>query len=146
MPLEALAISRLDALTHAKEPINQAELEQRLTALYLDYQNPDNFTHNTETSEQIVKILQASWQQNPHNCAYLGMFNGKPIACVGCFDDGVNEQRRLQYLSVHLANRGRGIEQKFIKQVVMVERKKGIRQFMPAETTIHQILQQYELG
>lgn len=140
MPLEAIAIRDFDALRQ-KQAINDTELTNRLVALYADY--PDN---QNATPEHIITVLQKSLQQNPNSCLYLGMFNGKPIACVGCFDDNINLQRRLQYITVHPANRNRGIAKKFIQQVIKAEKKQGIQSFFAVDNVIIHIMQQYELG
>lgn len=140
MPLEPVAIRDFDALRQ-KEAINETELTSRLVALYADYQDSQN-----TTPEHIVTVLQKSLQQNRNSCVYLGMFNGKPIACMGCFDDDVNLQRRLQYLAVHPANRNRGIAKKFVQQVIKAEKKQGIQSFVAVDNVIIHIMQQYELG
>ncbi|WP_019519104.1 GNAT family N-acetyltransferase [Faucicola boevrei] len=154
MPLEALAIRQFDALQHNqtyKIDISENELQQRLIALYQDYPTENgshnaqnNKENNAENGEAIFAILQKSVQKNPNNLLFLGLFNGKPIACIGCFDDGLTDNRRLQYLTVHPANRGRGIAKKFLKQVISQLKKQGIHQFSPSDTATHHILQQYE--
>lgn len=143
MPLEAVAIRDFDALRQHKESIYQDELKTRLLALYADYHD-SNQPHTN--AEHLINIFEKSLQQNPNSCLYLGMFNGKPIACLGCFDDHVNLQRRLQYIAVHPANRNRGIGKKFIHQVIKSEKKQGIQSFVAIDNMIAHVMQQYELG
>ena len=137
MPLEAIAITRLDAPLMQK-PSHQNELAERLKALYdTDDSQPDG--------EQVLILMTHSFGLKKGHCLYVGMFNDKPIAAVGCFDDGQTDCRRLQYLTVHLQNRNRGIEAKFIKQVYDSEVKKGVRQFMPVDADIQHIMTTYDL-
>ena len=64
---------------------------------------------------------------------------------MACFDDGQTNAKRLQYLTVHLENRKRAIDAKFIKLVYDAEVKKGVREFVPADDAIHRIMSEYEL-
>ncbi|ELA09150.1 hypothetical protein MOMA_02045 [Moraxella macacae 0408225] len=151
MPLETIALRNFNALQHNqtyKTNINATELQTRLIALYQDYNNStsfcENHTNNGENGEKILAILQNSLQKKPNNCLFIGLFNGKPIACIGCFDDGLINHRRLQYLTVHPANRGRGISKKFLKQVIDLLKKQAITKFSPIDNATHYILQRYE--
>ncbi|WP_169392773.1 MULTISPECIES: hypothetical protein [Psychrobacter] len=135
MPLEAFAITRLDAPL-MKKPARKNELAERLKDLYdADDSHPDG--------DSVLNLIEASFARG--GCLYVGMFNDKPIAAVGCFDDGQTNSKRLQYLTVHPQNRGRAIDAKFIKMVYDLEVKKGVRAFVPAETSIHQIMSDYGL-
>ncbi len=135
MPLEAFAITRLDAPL-IKKPARKNELAERLKDLYnADDSHPDG--------DSVLNIIEASFARG--GSLYVGMFNDKPIAAVGCFDDGQTNSKRLQYLTVHPQNRGRAIDAKFIKMVYDFEVKKGVRAFVPAETSIHQIMSDYGL-
>ena len=133
MPLEALAITRLDAPI-IKKPSVQGELHTRLQALY-QHSHPD--------APDALDIIAASFHRG--GCLYVGMFNDKPIAALGCFDDGQTDAKRLQYLSVHEHNANRGIEGKLIKMVYDAEVRRGTREFVPAEPLIHHIMSEYEL-
>ena len=135
MPLEAIAINRLDAPLMAK-PTRDNELAERLQALY----DTDD-TH--PCGIEVLAIIEQGFKRG--QCLYVGMFNDKPIAAVGCFDDGQTDARRLQYLTVHEQNRGRAIDAKFIKMVYDAEIKKGVRQFVPVDKDIHRIMTEYDL-
>lgn len=135
MPLEAIAINDLNTPL-IKKPARNNELSERLQALY------DNDA-NQPSGEEVLKIIEQGFKHG--QLLYVGMFNDKPIAAVGCFDDGQTDSRRLQYLTVHEQNRGRAIDAKFIKMVYDAEVKKGVRQFVPVDTDIHQIMSDYEL-
>lgn len=133
MPLESTAIRHFDDNPLAKD---DPELKLRIEKLY---DNSPEFASGKEAIELFEKTFAKGGQ------LYLGMFNGKPIAAIGCFDEGIENKRLLQYIVVHPANRGRGIAAKFIKQVTDLERKKGVTSFIPGCGAIHRILARYEL-
>ena len=135
MPLEAFAITRLDAPLITK-PARKNELAERLQALY------DEDIHQPDGCD-VLAIIEQGFKRG--QCLYVGMFNDKPIAAVGCFDDGQTDAKRLQYLTVHPQNRGRAIDAKFIKLVYDAEIKKGVRQFVPVDEDIHRIMTEYGL-
>ncbi len=135
MPLEAIAINDLNAPL-IKKPARENELAERLRTLYdTDDNQPDGI--------EVLAMIEQGFKRG--QCLYVGMFNDKPIAAVGCFDDGQTDARRLQYLTVHEQNRGRAIDAKFIKLVYDAEVKKGVRQFVPVDEDIHRIMSEYEL-
>ncbi len=135
MPLEAIAINSLDA-SLIKKPARENELAERLEALYdTDDSQPDG--------ADVLAIIEQGFKRG--QTLYVGMFNDKPIAAVGCFDDGQTDAKRLQYLTVHLQNRSRAIDAKFIKLVYDAEVKKGVRAFVPVDAEIHRIMTEYEL-
>ncbi len=135
MPLEAIAINDLNAPLMAK-PTRDNELAERLQSLY---DSDDNHPQGSE----VLAIIEQKFKRGDY--LYVGMFNDKPIAAVGCFDDGQTNARRLQYLTVHEQNRGRAIDAKFIKMVYDAEIKKGVRQFVPVDENIHRIMSEYDL-
>lgn len=131
MPLESVAINSFD-----KNSINDPELKLRVEKLY-------DHTHEFASGAEAVAFFEQAFKKG--QLLYLGMFNDKPIAAIGCFDDGQTDSKRLQYIVVHPANRGRGIAPKFVKQVTDIERKKGVTSFVPGCGAIHRILAMYEL-
>ncbi|WP_201587295.1 hypothetical protein [Psychrobacter jeotgali] len=135
MPLEAIAINSLDAPL-IKKPARDNELAERLQALY-------DADDNQPSGTEVLNIIEQGFKRGQY--LYVGMFNDKPIAAVGCFDDGQTDAKRLQYLTVHPQNRDRAIDAKFIKLVYDKEVKKGVRQFVPVDSDIHQIMSEYEL-
>lgn len=139
MPLEAVAINSFDAPI-MRETTHEGELRERITKLY-SAQNAN--LGDLADSEAVMALFDAAFKRG--HLMYVGMFNDKPIAAVGCFDDGQTDTKRLQYLAMHPENVNRGIDAKFIKLVYDKEIKKGVRQFMPAEDTIHRIMSEYEL-
>ena len=135
MPLEAIAINDLNAPL-IKKPARDNELSERLRALY-------DSDDNQPSGEEVLSLIEQGFKRGQY--LYVGMFNDKPIAAVGCFDDGQTDAKRLQYLTVHVQNRKRAIDAKFIKLVYDAEVKKGVRQFVPVDRDIHQIMSEYEL-
>ena len=135
MPLEAIAINSLDAPL-IKNPARENELSERLHALY-------DSDDNQPSGAEVLNLVEQGFKRG--QTLYVGMFNDKPIAAVGCFDDGQTDSRRLQYLTVHEQNRGRAIDAKFIKMVYDAEIKKGVRQFVPVDEDIHRIMSDYDL-
>lgn len=133
MPLESFAIRHFDDNQLAK---NDPELKLRIEKLY-------DTSPEFATGLDAIALFEKAFARG--GSLYLGMFNGKPIAAIGCFDEGIETKRLLQYIVVHPANRGRGIAAKFIKQVTDLERKKGITSFTPGCGAIHRVLTMYEL-
>ncbi|OLF41012.1 hypothetical protein [Psychrobacter sp. Rd 27.2] len=135
MPLEAIAINRLDAPL-IKKPARDNELAERLAALY-------DSDETQPSGAEVLRLVEQGFSRGQY--LYVGMFNDKPIAAVACFDDGQTNAKRLQYLTVHPENRKRAIDAKFIKLVYDAEIKKGVREFVPADDAIHRIMSEYEL-
>lgn len=135
MPLEAIAINDLNAPL-IKKPARDNELAERLRALY-------DSDDSQPSGEEVLALIERGFKRGQY--LYVGMFNDKPIAAVGCFDDGQTDAKRLQYLTIHEQNRGRAIDAKFIKLVYDAEVKKGVRQFVPVDNNIHKIMSEYEL-
>ena len=135
MPLEAIAINDLNAPL-IKKPARDNELAERLETMY-------DADDTQPSGEEVLNIIENAFKRGQY--LYVGMFNDKPIAAVGCFDDGQTNAKRLQYLTVHEQNKGRAIDAKFIKMVYDAEVKKGVRQFVPVDNDIHQIMSDYEL-
>ena len=139
MPLEAVAINSFDAPI-MRETTHDDELRERIGKLY----TADNANlGDLVDSDAVIALFETAFKRG--NLMYVGMFNDKPIAAIGCFDDGQTDAKRLQYLTVHQQNRGRAIDAKFIKLVYDAEVKKGVRQFVPADADIHRIMSEYDL-
>lgn len=139
MPLEAVAINSFDAPI-MREMTHEHELRERICKLYDSH---DEFKEASNKGEAAVELFAAAFKRG--GLLYVGMFNDKPIAVLGCFDDGQTDTKRLQYLAVHPQNLNRGLEGKFIKMVYDAEVKKGVRRFMPVDQEVHHIMSEYEL-
>lgn len=135
MPLQAIAIQRFDTPL-MRQITHPDELKIRIEALYQP-------THHFTDNQEMTAVFERAFAQG--GLMYVGMFNDKPICVLGCFDDGIADTKRLQYLAVHPQNHNRGIEAKFVKLIYDAESKKGIRRFEPVDIKLHQIMQYYEL-
>ena len=139
MPLEAVAINSFDTPI-MRETTHDDELRERIGKLY----TADNANlGDLADSDAVIALFETAFKCG--NLMYVGMFNDKPIAAIGCFDDGQTDTKRLQYLAMHPENVNRGIDAKFIKLVYDKEVKKGVRQFMPVDEQVHRIMNEYEL-
>ena len=139
MPLEAVAINSFDA-SIMRETTHDDELRERNGKLYAaDNANLGDLVD----SDAVIALFETAFKRG--NLMYVGMFNDKPIAAIGCFDDGQTDTKRLQYLAMHPENVNRGIDAKFIKLVYDKEVKKGVRQFIPVDEQVHRIMNEYEL-
>lgn len=139
MPLEAVAINSFDTPI-MRETTHDDELRERIGKLYA----ADNANlGDLADSDAVIALFETAFKRG--NLMYVGMFNDKPIAAIGCFDDGQTDTKRLQYLAMHPENVNRGIDAKFIKLVYDKEVKKGVRQFMPVDEQVHRIMNEYEL-
>lgn len=139
MPLEAVAINSFDTPI-MRETTHDDELRERIGKLY----TADNANlGDLADSDAVIALFETAFKRG--NLMYVGMFNDKPIAAIGCFDDGQTDTKRLQYLAMHPENVNRGIDAKFIKLVYDKEVKKGVRQFMPVDEQVHRIMNEYEL-
>lgn len=128
MPLVAIPIYQFNP--------NNSELNFNIQQLYA--QSPEFVS-----GEEAIQLFERQFRYGAS--LYVGMWKDKPIACIGCFDDGQDNCRRLQHVVVHPANRGRGIGAKLLKQVVDSERKKGMRQFVSGCNFTQYILTKYEM-
>ena len=102
MPLESVAINNFE-----NNRIDDPELKLRVEKLY-------DSSPEFATGRDAVAFFEKAFAKG--DILYLGMFNEKPIAAMGCFNEGIESSRLLQYIVLHPANRGRGLAPKFVKQ------------------------------
>lgn len=148
MPLQAIAIHRFDmpllqktkkrqsGMQTSTPVIHPAELKTHITTLY---QSTTHFTDNQE----MTTIFERAFARG--GLMYVGVLRDIPICVLGCFDDGIANSKRLQYLAVNPQHHNQGIEAKFVKLIYDAEIKKGVRRFVPVDIQLHQIMQYYEL-
>ncbi len=144
MPLEAIAINDFKTPL-IKEPRHVDELKQRVQALY----EQDKAYHDFHSGEEAIAYFQQAFanHQLKHHL-YIGMFNDKPICALGCFynsNDSKNGDTdnkiiaNLEQLAMHPENKNRGIEEQFIK-LILLNNKNDSYQFVSNHTKIAQII------
>jgi GNAT superfamily N-acetyltransferase len=69
---------------------------------------------------------------------YTADFNDKVIAAI--WSRGTGDERLLQYVVVHPANRGRGIAEQLLEAVCVAEAEKGVKHFRPGCGAVHRML------
>ena len=119
MPLTAVALTSL--------PNN--EMTQRIESL---------FEVSPEFSSGHAAISYFKSALAKGDKLYVGLFNDKPV-CAVCVR-GQGTTKTLQYIVVHLANRGRGLAHELIKQTCLLEESYGVENFIPGCGAIHRAL------
>ncbi len=114
MPLEAIAINDFNTPL-IKETTQTDELKLRLQKIYQD----DKENHQFNNGVGAIDYFQHAFANNHQ--LYVGMFNDKPICAIGCFyneDNIIN----LEQLAMHIENKNRGIEEQFIKLILLANK------------------------
>ncbi|MEC7118375.1 MAG: GNAT family N-acetyltransferase [Pseudomonadota bacterium] len=116
------------------------------------YQSLDNPEHRAqvarvyETSpefadgEDAVQKLDTALAEG--DVLYTAEFNDKVIGAI--WSRGTGEERLLQFIVVHPANRGRGVAEQLVEQACLTEEKKGATRFKPGCGAIHRMLAHLE--
>ncbi len=115
MPLDAIAINDFNTPL-IKETTQTDELKIRLQKIYQE----DKENHQFASGVGAIDYFQQAFANNHQ--LYVGMFNDKPICAVGCFyesDFDKNKTINLEQLAMHLENKNRGIEEQFIKLIIL---------------------------
>ncbi len=116
MPLEAIAINDFNTPL-IKETTQADELKMRLQKIYQE----DKENHQFNNGVGAIDYFQQAFANNHQ--LYVGMFNDKPICAVGCFYDKATFDKKttinLEQLAMHLENKNRGIEEQFIKLILL---------------------------
>ncbi len=135
MPLQAIAINDFNT-SLMRETSEKDEFSKRLIDLY---QN-DTEDHQFNSGKQAIDYFQQAFNNN--HKLYIGMFNDKPICAIGCFVDDVDNDNtmRLDELAMHLHNKNRGIEEQFIKLILLDNQSKLVK-FYTQNKKIDKILQ-----
>ena len=107
------------------------ENRQRLQALY---DHSPEFASGADAMQQLQQALAAG------DRLYIGWFNDKPIAALWSRQQPDGHDRLLQYIVVHPANRGRGIAEQLMSQVMLQERTLGVQAFQPGCGAIRRLL------
>lgn len=119
MPIEITAISDLQDVTIR----NQIE---RL------YEASPEFGSGQDAITELEEALEQD------TTLYAAIFNDKIIGAI--WSQGTAEQRLLQYVIIHPANRNRGVAERLISEVCRIEEEKGVKTFQPGCGAIHRCL------
>lgn len=114
---------------HAYTSIDEEEIRDQLERLYSSSPEfPDGAT-------AIAQLQQALAQ---YTLLYTAEFNTRIIGAIWC--TGTGEEKKLQYIVVHPANRGRGVAERLISEVCRMEEAKNVQHFVPGCIAIHRNL------
>ncbi|MBS9778638.1 MAG: hypothetical protein KGV50_07780 [Gammaproteobacteria bacterium] len=124
MPLEAVAINDFNTPL-IKKPSQADELKMRLQKIY----QQDRENHQFASGVGAIDYFQHAFAN--HHQLYVGMFNDKPICAVGCFYNenafAKNKIIYLEQLAMHLENKNRGIEEQFIKLIILANKSNSYK-------------------
>ena len=119
MPLTAVALTTL----------HDDPLTQRIESLY-------EVSPEFSSGHAAISYFKSALAKGDK--LYVGMFNDKPV-CAICVR-GQGTTKTLQYIVVHLANRGRGLAHELIRQTCDIEESYGVTRFIPGCGAIHRSL------
>lgn len=122
---------------HAYEALNPG-LADQLEDLY---DTSPEFADGVVAVQKLEAALARSAQSyttNFHAKLYTAEFNDKVIAAIWVTGEGA--ERLLQYIVVHMSNRGRGVAEQLIRAVTEHEQALGIQRFEPGCGAIHRTL------
>lgn len=114
---------------HAYSNVDDSALKEQLERLY---ETSPEFSDGIEAVEQLSAAMQVDTK------IYTAEFNTKVIGAI--WVSGQGNERLLQYIVVHPANRGRGIAERLVEQVCQDEEALGVDVFKPGCGAIHRCL------
>ena len=115
---------------HAYTSLEKEELRSQLERLY---DTSPEFGDGHDAVEQLEQNLAQ------YTLLYTAEFNTKVIGAIWC--SGQGENKTLEYIVVHPANRGRGVAERLVEEVCRMEEAKGVKVFEPACGAIHHCLE-----
>ncbi len=118
---------------HAYTSLENAEVRSQLERLY---DTSPEFGDGQDALQQLEQHLAQ------YTLVYTAEFNTKIIGAIWC--SGQGERRRLEYIVVHPANRGRGVAERLVSEVCRMEEAKGVKVFEPGCGAIHRCLAHLE--
>ena len=114
---------------HAYTSLEKEELRSQLERLY---DTSPEFGDGHDAVEQLEQNLAQ------YTLLYTAEFNTKVIGAIWC--SGQGENKTLEYIVVHPANRGRGVAERLVEEVCRMEEAKGVKVFEPGCGAIHRCL------
>ena len=115
---------------HAYTSLEKEELRSQLERLY---DTSPEFGDGHDAVEQLEQNLAQ------YTLLYTAEFNTKVIGAIWC--SGQGENKTLEYIVVHPANRGRGVAERLVEEVCRMEKSKGVKVFEPGCGAIHRCLE-----
>ena len=115
---------------HAYTSLEKEELRSQLERLY---DTSPEFGDGHDAVEQLEQNLAQ------YTLLYTAEFNTKVIGAIWC--SGQGENKTLEYIVVHPANRGRGVAERLVEEVCCMEEAKGVKVFEPGCGAIHRCLE-----
>ena len=115
---------------HAYTSLEKEELRSQLERLY---DTIPEFGDGHDAVEQLEQNLAQ------YTLLYTAEFNTKVIGAIWC--SGQGENKTLEYIVVHPANRGRGVAERLVEEVCRMEEAKGVKVFEPGCGAIHRCLE-----
>lgn len=115
---------------HAYTSLEKEELRSQLERLY---DTSPEFGDGHDAVEQLEQNLAQ------YTLLYTAEFNTKVIGAIWC--SGQGENKTLEYIVVHPANRGRGVAERLVEEVCRMEESKGVKVFEPGCGAIHRCLE-----
>ena len=115
---------------HAYTSLEKEELRSQLERLY---DTSPEFGDGHDAVEQLEQNLVQ------YTLLYTAEFNTKVIGAIWC--SGKGENKTLEYIVVHTANRGRGVAERLVEEVCRMEEAKGVKVFEPGCGAIHRCLE-----
>ena len=115
---------------HAYTSLEKEELRSQLERLY---DTSPEFGDGHDAVEQLEQNLAQ------YTLLYTAEFNTKVIGAIWC--SGQGENKTLESIVVHPANRGRGVAERLVEEVCRMEEAKGVKVFEPGCGAIHRCLE-----
>ena len=115
---------------HAYTSLEKEELRSQLERLY---DTSPEFGDGHDAVEQLEQNLAQ------YTLLYTAEFNTNVIGANWC--SGQGENKTLEYIVVHPANRGRGVAERLVEEVCRMEEAKGVKVFEPGCGAIHRCLE-----
>ena len=115
---------------HAYTSLEKEELRSQLERLY---DTSPEFGDGHDAVEQLEQNLAQ------YTLLYTAEFNTKVIGAIWC--SGQGENKTLEYIVVHPANRGRGVAERLVEEVCRMDEAKGVKVFEPGCGAIHRCLE-----
>lgn len=114
---------------HAHTSLENNDFRSQLERLY-------DVSPEFSDGQDAIEQLEQSLTQD--TLLYTAEFNTKLIGAIWCRAQG--DERILEYVVVHPANRGRGVAERLVSEACRLEEQQGISKFKPGCGAVHRCL------